>query len=413
MRVWNRAADEPWAITSSALTTILDIAARQNAPPEAVAAKLGRELQNSYRLEMRDGIAVLPVVGPLFRYANLFTQVSGASSYELLAKDFTQAVENPDVKAIVLNIDSPGGEVNGCAEFADMIHEARGVKPIIAYASGDAASGAYWIAAAADEIVVSKTSALGSIGVVGVYRGNKGEDAVEVVSSQSPYKRLDPDTDDGRARLQKRIDAMADVFVDAVAKYRGVASSHVQNHYGSGDVFIGDDAVKQGLAERIGSFEKLLFELSGNAVSEPSPHNISQFPVVAGPLLASCNPNQKEKSMDDIQSLREAYPDLTASLEQDAVKQGVVNERSRVQGILSHDEANARTLLAQHLAFETDMEVEAAVSVLSKAPLETPTRDDVSGFSAAMEATPNPEITPSPEAGDDSEEAVAKRLATY
>jgi signal peptide peptidase SppA len=399
MRVWNKVADEPWAITSSALTTILDIAARQNAPPEAVAAKLGRELQNSYRLEMRDGIAVLPVVGPLFRYANLFTQVSGASSYELLAKDFTQAVENPDVKAIVLNIDSPGGEVNGCAEFADMIHEARGVKPIIAYASGDAASGAYWIAAAADEIVVSKTSALGSIGVVGVYRGNKGENAVEVVSSQSPYKRLDPDTDDGRARLQKRIDAMADVFVDAVAKYRGVASSHVQNHYGSGDVFIGDAAVKQGLADRIGSFEKLLSELSGNPVSEPSPHSI--------------NPNQQEKSMDDIQSLREAYPDLTASLEQDAVKQGVATERSRVQGILSHDEANARTLLAQHLAFETDMEVEAAVSVLSKAPLETPTRDDVSGFSAAMEATPNPEITPSPETEDDSEEAVAKRLATY
>jgi len=399
MRVWNKAADEPWAIKSSALTTILDIAARQNAPPEAVAAKLGRELQNSYRLEMRDGIAVLPVVGPLFRYANLFTQVSGASSYELLAKDFTQAVENPDVKAIVLNIDSPGGEVNGCAEFADMIHEARGVKPIIAYASGDAASGAYWIAAAADEIVVSKTSALGSIGVVGVYRGNKGEDAVEVVSSQSPYKRLDPDTDDGRARLQKRIDAMADVFVEAVAKYRGVASSHVQNHYGSGDVFIGDAAVKQGLADRIGSFEKLLFELSGNPVSEPSPHSI--------------NPNQQEKSMDDIQSLREAYPDLTASLEQDAVKQGVATERSRVQGILSHDEANARTLLAQHLAFKTDMEVEAAVSVLSKAPLETPTRDDVSGFSAAMEATTNPEITPSPEAEDDSEEAVAKRLATY
>lgn len=399
MRVWNKAADEPWAITSSALTTILDIAARQNAPPEAVAAKLGRELQNSYRLEIRDGIAVLPVVGPLFRYANLFTQVSGASSYELLAKDFTQAVENPDVKAIVLNIDSPGGEVNGCAEFADMIHEARGVKPIVAYASGDAASGAYWIAAAADEIVVSKTSALGSIGVVGVYRGNKGEDAVEVVSSQSPYKRLDPDTDDGRARLQKRIDAMADVFVDAVAKYRGVASSHVQNHYGSGDVFIGDAAVKQGLADRIGSFEKLLSEISGNPVSEPSPHSI--------------NPNQQEKSMDDIQSLREAYPDLTASLEQDAVNQGVATERSRVQSILSHDEANARTLLAQHLAFETDMEVEAAVSVLSKAPLETPTRDDVSGFSAAMEATPNPEITPSPEAEDDSEEAVAKRLATY
>uniref|UniRef100_UPI0035CEBAFE hypothetical protein n=1 Tax=Bartonella sp. AC66GZZY TaxID=3243458 RepID=UPI0035CEBAFE len=140
---------------------------------------------------------------------------------------------------------------------------------------------------------------------------------------------------------------------------------------------IGDAAVKKGLADRIGSFEKLLSEISGNPVSEPSPHSI--------------NPNQQEKSVDDIQSLREAYPDLTASLEQDAFKQGVATERSRVQGILSHDEANARILLAQHLAFEIDMEVEAAVSVLSKVPLEMPTRDDVSGFSAAMAATPNPD----------------------
>ncbi|MCC3862673.1 hypothetical protein LJF33_15840, partial [Emcibacteraceae bacterium Y4] len=77
----------------------MDIAARQNEPPEAVAAKLGRELQNTHRLEMRENIAVLPLVGPLFRYANLFTQISGASSYELLARDFTTALENPDVQA--------------------------------------------------------------------------------------------------------------------------------------------------------------------------------------------------------------------------------------------------------------------------------------------------------------------------
>lgn len=403
MRVWHTAADEPWAITSAALTTILDIAARQNAPPEAVAAKLGRELQNGHRTEIRDGIAVLPVVGPLFRYANLFTQISGASSYELLAKDFTVALENPDVQAIVLNIDSPGGEVNGCAEFADMIFEARGTKPIMAYACGDAASGAYWIAVATDEIVVSKTSALGSIGVVGVYRGSKATDAVEVVSSQSPYKRVDPGSDDGRERLQKRIDAMADVFVEAVATYRGVASAHVQTHYGSGDVFIGDAAVRHGLADRVGSFETLLSKLVRECGSDR----------LSGPSPPSSNPNQQENSMDDITSLREAYPDLTARLEQSARTQGITAERERVQGILSHHEASARTLLAQHLAFSTDMSVDTAVQVLSNAPLDAPTRDEVSGFNAAMAATPNPQIIPSPETEDDSEEAVAKRLATY
>ncbi len=136
MRIWNKVKEEPWAITASSLQTILDIASRNNEAPEVVAARLGKELQNTYTTKLRDGVAILPVVGPLFRYANLFTTVSGASSYEIIARDFIQSLQNKDVKAIVLDIDSPGGEVNGCAELADMVYEARGQKPIIAYTSG-------------------------------------------------------------------------------------------------------------------------------------------------------------------------------------------------------------------------------------------------------------------------------------
>ncbi|MFN7402414.1 MAG: S49 family peptidase, partial [Alphaproteobacteria bacterium] len=161
MRIWNKLASEPWAITESALAMILEIAERENEKPEAVAARLGRELKNTHHVTERDGVAVIPVTGPLFRSAKLFTQVSGATSYEMLAQYFTAALEHPDIHAIILTIDSPGGEVNGCAELANMIFAARGRKPILAYASGDAASGAYWIASAADEIVVSETSGLG------------------------------------------------------------------------------------------------------------------------------------------------------------------------------------------------------------------------------------------------------------
>ncbi len=114
------------AITESALNNILTIATRQNESIEAVSARLGRELDNSYVSEVRDGVAIIPVVGPLFRYANLFTAISGASSYEILAKDFMAALDNPEITGIVMDIDSPGGEVNGCAEFASMIFEARG-----------------------------------------------------------------------------------------------------------------------------------------------------------------------------------------------------------------------------------------------------------------------------------------------
>ena len=212
MRLWNQLAREPWAITETAMQTILSVAARENESPEAVASKLGRELQNTYNATEREGVAILPVTGPLFRYANIFTSISGATSYELIAKDFRIALDNPQIKAIILDIDSPGGEVNGVSELSSMIYEARGKKPILAYASGDAASGAYWIASAADEIVVSETSALGSIGVVGMYRADDDNKTIEIVSSQSPHKRLDVSSDEGRLRLQTRIDSMADVF---------------------------------------------------------------------------------------------------------------------------------------------------------------------------------------------------------
>jgi hypothetical protein len=118
MRIWNRIAGEPWAITETALYTILEIAARENESPQAVAAKLGRNLQNTYSVTEREGVAIIPVAGPLFRYANLFTMISGASSYELIARDFTAALENPQIKGIILDIDSPGGEVNGVSELS-------------------------------------------------------------------------------------------------------------------------------------------------------------------------------------------------------------------------------------------------------------------------------------------------------
>lgn len=394
MRLWTKAAAEPWAITSKALTTILEIAERRNESPEAVAAKLGRELQNTHSVELRNSVAIIPVIGPLFRYANLFTEISGATSYDILAKDFTAAVENPEVRAIVLNIDSPGGEVNGCAELAAMIYEARGTKPIVAYASGSAASGAYWIAAATDEIVISKTSDLGSIGVVAVCRCEKDEDTVEIVSSQSPHKRLDPATDDGRSRLQKHIDDLADVFIEAVATYRNVSVERVRTDYGSGDVFIGDAAVKSGLADRPGSFEALIRELS----QEPSP--------------PSSTSDQKDTSMLTVQSLREEHPDVATALESRAQDQGKKDERTRVQTILTHKEAKTRRTLAHHLAFATDMDANTVISALSKAAVETPSRDEVTGFQAAMNGMPNPDVSPDLEPENDSIEAAAKRMAS-
>lgn len=399
MRAWNKTTSEPWAITQPALETILEIAERENEKPEAVAARLGRELQNTHTVIERDGVAVIPVTGPLFRYANIFTAISGATSYEILAQDFTVALDNPDINAIILNIDSPGGEVNGCAELANMIFAARGKKPIIAYASGDAASGAYWIASAADQVVASETSGLGSIGVVAVYRGAKPDKnaptTIEIVSSQSPFKRLNPETDEGRAKLQTRIDAMADVFVNTLARNRGIETAKVLEQFGGGDILIGAHAVNAGLADRIGSLEKLIAEFSASSNSALNQRGFL-LPVTI-----------KKETVMDLPTLTQDHPALLAEVQTTAK----TTERSRIQTILASEEAKDRGDLAQHLAFATDLAADAAVAMLAKAPKIEPA-PKTSGFEAAMNALPNPKISSTLESDEDDVDAVAKRLAS-
>jgi ClpP class serine protease len=172
-------------------------------------------------MTLRDGVATINVTGPLFRYANIFTLISGATAYATLATDLQQALDSTQVRGIILAIDSPGGEVNGSAEFANMVFAVRGKKPIVAYVSGMAASAAYWIASAADEVVVAPTAIVGSIGaVIAISDRTKADEArgirtIEIVSSQSPKKRLSPTSAEGQSEIQLLVDNLAQVFIDA------------------------------------------------------------------------------------------------------------------------------------------------------------------------------------------------------
>ena len=179
-----------WFMQSEWVQTMRDIAARVHEPDfEAVLAKRGNRPEDSENLELRGSVAILHIGGPIFRYANLFTEISGAVSIESLAKDLRSAVDNPAVRSIVLNIDSPGGQVNGTAEFADMIRGSQRRKPIVAYVSHLDCSGAYWIASAAGRLYANQTAALGSIGVVLGMWTDDDENFIEIVSTQSPNKR--------------------------------------------------------------------------------------------------------------------------------------------------------------------------------------------------------------------------------
>lgn len=338
-------AAQPWAIQPETLATIAAIARREGEGAEAVEARLGRPLQNARSVSMRDGVAVVPVTGPVFRYANLFTEVSGATSLEMLARDFTTANDDPAVSAIVLNIDSPGGQANGIAEFATMVNRAS--KRVVAYVDGNAASAAYWIAAAADEIVIGKTGMVGSIGAVlsiDPARSKKG--VLEIVSAQSPKKRPDVATEEGRAQLQAMVDKLAQVFVEDVAAYRGVGVETVLADFGQGDMRLGAEAVGLGMADRVGTLEDLIAELAAM-------HNASP-----------AHPPKRTATMN-LEELRAAHPDLCAALIAEGRALGAADELARVLAVQAQSYPGHEKLIAQFVADGKTTGPEAAVAILS------------------------------------------------
>jgi capsid assembly protease len=283
----------PWLIEQAYFDLMLAIAERgevtealirrakgEPREPEhtAVADTPGERIEGT-RIYARDGVGIMHVRGPIIRHADLFSQLSdGAVSIESLSRDLASAVQMPGIKAILLNIDSPGGEVNGISEFAAKVRAADKVKPVTAYTGGMAASAAYWLASSAGQFVMHESASSGSIGVVHRRVDRKGMEerlgirSIETASSQSPKKRLDPDSEEGKADIQARVDELYDLFETAVASYRGVDKSKVRSDFGQGGMLLGRKAQRAGMADRIGTFEGVLRDLKrGRPRPSPAP----------------------------------------------------------------------------------------------------------------------------------------------
>lgn len=273
----------PWAIKPDALEKIISIANRSYSDPNLVAAIKAEQSLLIPESNDNNEIAIIDVIGSIFARANLFTEVSGAVSLEALERQLDKALYDDSIKAIILRIDSPGGEVTGTHEFVNYLDEACEIKPIVAYVAGMACSAAYWIASATSHIYVDKTATLGSIGVVAAWtddskaRTAAGLTDYEVVSSQSPKKRLDPKLDDGRAELQKQIDGLADIFIDDVAAFRDVSRDKVISDFGRGSTFLANEAIALGMADEISSLREVIAELTTADTSNNNTNNLNNI----------------------------------------------------------------------------------------------------------------------------------------
>lgn len=208
-------------------------------------------------------IAVLPLFGTIMQRADLMTEYSGGTSTESYSKSFRAAMADPGVRAIVMQVDSPGGTVYGVPELADEIFAARGRKPIVAAVDSLAASAAYWIASAADEIVVTPSGEVGSIGVfaehLDISKWLEQEGISPTLVSAGKYKvegnQYQPLDQEAREAIQARVDQYYAMFVKSIARNRGATERQVREGYGEGRVVGAKDAVAMGMADRVGTIE--------------------------------------------------------------------------------------------------------------------------------------------------------------
>ncbi len=299
----------PWAITRAGMDNVIAMAERAEAK-QGLMTQEGRQPQNTSLTQIRGDVAVISVIGPMFHYENILTMVFGLPATETVAQEYRKALDNSEVNSIVLWIDSPGGQLGGISELAQQIAKGKQKKKTVAYVGDFGASAAYWIASAASEIVAVDTAELGSIGVVLGLRRSPS-DSIEIVGSQSPKKRPDPDTDEGRRQLQEQVDALTGVFIDAVSEYRNLGQPQVMSL--QGDVVIAAQAIKAGLADRIGSLEGVIKELTteretgASIMSDMTAEGIKKdYPEVAQALAEEGKQQAKQDQQEHDLAVMEA-----------------------------------------------------------------------------------------------------------
>jgi signal peptide peptidase SppA len=260
-----------WAMEPGKFSAVADFLARRASgfavdAATIAAVRAARAEREAARRPSAGGVAVLPLTGTLSQRAGPMDDFSGATSTDSYGAAFDAALAHPDVSRIVLDIDSPGGEVFGVQELHAKIMKARGTKPVTAVVNSLAASGAYWVASAADEVVVTPGGQAGSIGVFVTHadlsKAAEAEGVKYTIIRSGPHKvegnPFEPLSDDTVAHLQAMTDSYYSAFLSAVGRGRGVSPKKVESDFGGGRLLLASQAVAAGMADRIGTLEEEL-----------------------------------------------------------------------------------------------------------------------------------------------------------
>jgi len=274
---------QPWAITEEALDALVSMSLS--------AASYGSRPAAKDAFERYGDVAVLPIRGVITHHGDMWSWLFGESTVDNLGNQFRAAMADDSVKAIILDIDSPGGTVAGTGEFADEVLKARGKKPVVSVANASANSAAYWIGAASDAFYATPSALVGSVGVYMLHVDySQAMDEAGIKPSYvaagkykvegNPYEPLG---DEARDHLQSIVDDSYGRFVHGVARGRRVSEAKVRNGFGQGRALPAKAALAAGMVDGIKTLEWVIDHASSvkasGAPEEPVAEGVAQTPV--------------------------------------------------------------------------------------------------------------------------------------
>ena len=277
----------------------MSLATVSDMPPMDMAA-----FQRPARTAPPEGIAVIPIHGSLVKRALGMDAASGLTSYSEIASMLDAALADPQVRGILLDIDSPGGEASGSFELSRRVREVAAVKPVWAVANDAAYSAAYALAASAQRLFVTETGGVGSIGVIALHVDQSVKDAkdgyrftaITAGAHKNDYSPHEPLSDTARTELQGEVDRLYTLFTDHVAAMRGLDIGAVRAT--EAGLFFGNQAVTQGLADGVQTLDATLTEF--HQFIHARNHSPSQ---VRGVIRAEAALPHQEISMPDSQDI--------------------------------------------------------------------------------------------------------------
>lgn len=408
--------------------------------------KLQRRDDKPYALT-QSGIALIPVMGTLIQRGSWMDSMSGLTSYGEISAMLDRAALDSDVKGILLEFDSPGGEVAGAFELSARIAAMREEsKPIWGHANEAAFSSAYLQMSAVERAYTPETGMVGNIGVLMIHVDQSKADEkkglaytfIHAGEQKVDGNSHEPLSDRARAAAQLEVDRMYGMFVESVSKYRGIKAEDVKATEAA--ILNADRAKASGFIDDIATFAQTVARLeaelqqpsmtgartAGRQMRNPTlkETQMKKASTAATLILAAMSMSMESVSEAAGASLEKSIGEITEPVrvaaltegekvgETKGVAIGVKAERERVKAILGSDEAKGRGKLAMTLATETDNTPEQAKKLLAAAQIE----GVASPMRSAMNQIANPAVGSSEVAAggaDEDAETMARRIAGH